>query len=335
MHAKRLDYKIDYRIMKSNFTFIFGLHFLLISSVHSFAMQQGDYPILTPKQREAKMIQYNLILAATDGDLDQVNHYLELGADPNWQNPGTITWRDEFPLLGAAINGNVDIVKRLLQAGADPNQRNRGGHSILMFMTWHPEIPAEKHIEIIKLLIRANANPNAAISITAQTPLMEAMQSNRPQITHCFIKSGANLFCHDYRNRRALLLAAEKNWLTFTNAQVYLDAVTNVFDSEKRMVQVWLLTAHRLHPKLPKDVRILIFKYITANLEQFLHERIHQAQVKRTLEIERGKRIQNQELIALLTRTMNANYLADLIRQQTIWPKSSSTEAAPQIKEIQ
>lgn len=58
--------------------------------------------------------------AACQGHLDIVNHLLEMGADPN-----AVSDTGRSPLWRAAFNSHVHVARALLEAGSDPDLRDK------------------------------------------------------------------------------------------------------------------------------------------------------------------------------------------------------------------
>ena len=83
-----------------------------------------------------------LIDAARDGDLTEVERLLEAGADVNWHNEWGST---------ALMWGYTKIVELLVIAGADVNLEDNGGMTALM---WAIEYG---NAEIVELLLNAGA----------------------------------------------------------------------------------------------------------------------------------------------------------------------------------
>jgi hypothetical protein len=85
----------------------------------------------------------DLIQAAEEGDLADVERQLEAGVDVNWQNDRGVT-----ALMGVAY---TEIVELLINAGADVNVKNNNAWTALGLACWF------SYTEIAELLIDAGA----------------------------------------------------------------------------------------------------------------------------------------------------------------------------------
>lgn len=87
-------------------------------------------------------INEQLIIAAQNNNINNVQLLLQNGADPTYNDSDALQW--------AAKNGNIEIVKILLQAGADPNANNNNA------LRWAER---NEHGNIINMLTSATALP--------------------------------------------------------------------------------------------------------------------------------------------------------------------------------
>ena len=125
-----------------------------------------------------------LMLAVYNGDLPQVELYLEHGADPNLAMPTG----GETALHMGAVKARSTVVARLLQAGADPNRHAATGQHSDMFeggaKLWG-ETPlhyaaAYGDVEMIRALLKANADRSAE-NAHGEKPLAYAGRHMRPR----------------------------------------------------------------------------------------------------------------------------------------------------------
>ena len=115
----------------------------------------------------------NLKRASFDGDLDVVRELLDAGADPNAT--------DEHG-SGTLLTFHPDVVQCLLSHGADPNtQTNESGSPVILGLT-HGD-----HLECIRHLLNAGADPNRACPTTNETALHGAATNNRLDRT-CLVR---------------------------------------------------------------------------------------------------------------------------------------------------
>ena len=141
---------------------------------------------IAEKKAEEKERDYNLILAAEEGNIDKVNQLLREGANVN-------TVADSYtPLLYASQNGHTDIVKALIKAGANVNVVEDDGYTPL---TWAAQ---EGYTDIAKALIKAGTNINA-VNNKGVTPLIFATFKGYSEIAQMLLECGAS---PDIRNKK-------------------------------------------------------------------------------------------------------------------------------------
>ena len=129
------------------------------------------------------------VLAAKDGELDQVQGFLNRGLNPNVRVPirnrGTFFW---FTPLDAAMTlSNTDVIAVLLRAGADPNHVNEAGMSPLFAAIMDGDKP-----EIVGLLLKHGADVNQKNS-AGYTALQMAVFQNSSEDLRELLKAGAPL----------------------------------------------------------------------------------------------------------------------------------------------
>lgn len=99
---------------------------------------------------------------------------------------------------------DIEIVKLLLQAQADPDiQRNGDGSTALLYATYVDDI------ETIKLLLEAHANPDIP-NASGDTSLIIASMKGKPDIVKLLLEVHANPNLVDYMGNTALNAAAEE-----------------------------------------------------------------------------------------------------------------------------
>lgn len=146
-----------------------------------------------------------LFAAVRKGNSALIDYLLRAGADPGPRLPNGWT-----PLHSLAYNGRVLDLKNLLsyiKAGSgkvDP--RDKHGITPLMYAS------EKGHIEIIRLLLRNGANPNAQ-SNTGMTPLLFLACSRTQYLKAALdlIKGGANANLVDKDGMSPLMAAAYRN----------------------------------------------------------------------------------------------------------------------------
>ncbi len=127
-----------------------------------------------------------LAKAVVRNDLTDVHALLAKGADVNAKNSV------EVPILLVAVrHGLAPIVEALLKYGADPNVRDPDDD-----MT--PLLEANGQVDIIKALLAAGADVNAAVQnkenlLVGMTPVIYAAMSGSEDIVRLLIAKGANV----------------------------------------------------------------------------------------------------------------------------------------------
>ncbi|WP_275540897.1 ankyrin repeat domain-containing protein [Streptomyces sp. TM32] len=144
-----------------------------------------------------------LYLAAVSGRADLVRLLLEAGAAPDEESRGE-PGSEGLPLCAAACRGDAGAVRELLAHGADPNLRedNATGSTPLM---WAIE---GAHVDIVRLLLAANADPDAGHH--GRTPLMLAAEQGSTRIVQALVCHGADPHLTDALGRSALQTARER-----------------------------------------------------------------------------------------------------------------------------
>ncbi len=157
----------------------------------------------------------NIASAAQQADWDQVQRYLEQGADVNMiLNDGSTaliwtTYHDNLgmtrrlldagaqvstfnrygisALYNAAQNANSEAVALLVNHGADVSETQRSGETPLMTAVYTGDV------EVVRTLIQYGADVNQAESFLGQTPLMWAASKNYADIVELLLENGAEV----------------------------------------------------------------------------------------------------------------------------------------------
>src|SRR5665213_312509 len=137
-----------------------------------------------------------LLQASRNGDVEVMRALLDAGADPTRWHP-----EGETPLMAAARTGRVDADRLLLSKGsfinaADPCQEE----TALMWAS------AEGHLEVVKALLAAGADPNQKAHVSTITTrkdadhpsggftaLMFAVRNGHEDVVKALIQGGADL----------------------------------------------------------------------------------------------------------------------------------------------
>lgn len=142
----------------------------------------------------------NLIEVSEQGHLVPVIGCLEVGENPNLQDPEDGT----SALIMASTNGHEKIVETLIKYGATIDLQNNKGETALMAAA------SFGHIEVAKMLLTAGADP-AKENKRGNTSFGLAAWNNRPLILIEFIKNGINIELKNGAGFTALHLSCYNN----------------------------------------------------------------------------------------------------------------------------
>lgn len=142
----------------------------------SAELQLADQPPNTP---QAEMLTRQLVQSVLQGQLEQTNRLLEMGATPN-------SLENDRPLLTwAAQNGDQKIVEALLQAGAAVDALDAIGQTALM------RAAHARKLSVVTTLLAANADVQLAAP-NGQTALSMAISSDSLKIVRALLNAQAN-----------------------------------------------------------------------------------------------------------------------------------------------
>lgn len=126
-----------------------------------------------------------------------------------------------FNLSEDAANGDVPAVQRDLANKIGPNTKLTG-EPVLLFAA------GNGHLDVIKALLRAGADVNAADDQTGYTALMAAAGGGHADLIKPLVVAGANIEVRDSTGDTALTLASIRNKPDVV--QALIDAGANVND---------------------------------------------------------------------------------------------------------
>ena len=121
-----------------------------------------------------------LVQAATECDLSEVERLLEAGSDVNAQNKYGNTG-----LRSAAHWGWAEIVELLIAKGADVNLHPVGGYTALCLAA------DNGHAEIVEMLIDAGADLDIRESYNGYAALIKAAEKGYTEIVELLVAAGA------------------------------------------------------------------------------------------------------------------------------------------------
>jgi ankyrin repeat protein len=173
-----------------------------------------------------------LLFATREGDMESVKILLDAGADVN--QTSEYGWT---ALLVATQNRYYKLGAYLLQRGADPNIQNVGGWNPLYIATDNRNIergeyptrkPDMDHLEYIKLLLAAKANPNQRMHSSTETrtvftnqwlfeegatPFLRAAQSGDTVLMKLLLEHGADPSIPTDHKVTPLMVASGIGWV--------------------------------------------------------------------------------------------------------------------------
>jgi|SRR3990167_1207819 len=97
----------------------------------------------------------------------------------------TVDHYGNTPLYWASSNGHLEVVKYLLRAGADPNITNNTGRTPLSWASY------QGYLKIVKELLHAGADPDIARA-NGGTPLWWASYHGRLEVVKVLLRAGAD-----------------------------------------------------------------------------------------------------------------------------------------------
>ena len=131
----------------------------------------------------------NLLSAAKNGELEQVNALILQGADVN-----AVDEKNDTPLNHAIRIGNFEIVEALLSANANVNSPNLGGNTPLCIASSFGIIDGQTaRLEIIQALINKGAKVDLANQNDGMNPLHIATQNGEVKIVELLINNQAKI----------------------------------------------------------------------------------------------------------------------------------------------
>lgn len=219
-----------------------------------FSLGKPRPPLLTPPMPVGPQFvggMTALLYAAREGHFQAVRALLESGSDIN-----RVSAEKTSPLVMAIINGHLDLAEMLLEAGADPNLANLFGLTALwavIDVQWaphaaypQPSTEQEKtgYLELMKALLKAGADPNAAIAAkpwfrslfsdptwvnpAGATPFWRAAQSSDIDAMRLLAKYGADPQIATKAGDTPLMAASGVGWASNWSVNAPVPAIEAV-----------------------------------------------------------------------------------------------------------
>lgn len=163
------------------------------------------------------------IVLNLDNYLMERNSCSEMKSLP--QDPHTLDHISMSPLHYAALYGNLESARLLLEHGAKANTTNLEGYTPL-------HISAD-NCDMILLLLKYGANPNAQTFVSAETPLHVALKYRKPTAAKLLLKtSKINLNLTDDNDKTALMYAIEMDQIDIAKELIQRKAKLNLQDKD-------------------------------------------------------------------------------------------------------
>jgi len=137
---------------------------------------------------------YDLVNAATLGDIESVRNLLNNGVDIN----ASTDYGDTALMMAA--RGDTDIVKLLLERGANPNSKDDIGYTALLIAS------IEGHTDTVQLLLDRGADPNIPAN-DGDTALMAASNWGHIDTVQLLLDRGADINIENDKRLTASTLA--------------------------------------------------------------------------------------------------------------------------------
>lgn len=204
-----------------------------------------------------------LVYAARAGSIDAARVLLEAGADVN-----QVTRYGWSPLLAATQNRNYQMGKFLIGQGADVNLANKGGWTALYLATdnrnleggdYPTRAPDMDHLEFIKFLLEAGADPNARMIESTETrtvftnqwldeegatAFLRASQSGDIELMRLLLEYDADPHIYTKLGVTPLAVAAGIGWV---------EGITSEWSTEQTVEAVKLLLELGIDPNYQAD----------------------------------------------------------------------------------
>ncbi len=110
----------------------------------------------------------------------------------------------------ATIDNNLAHVKTLLGKGVSVNARDNSGYTALHYAS------RAGHIDIVRLLLTNNADPNVRTNSGKDTPLHRAAYQGHEPIVAALLLKGADPFMQNADGQTALHKSCSRNWESVT-----------------------------------------------------------------------------------------------------------------------
>lgn len=162
-------------------------------------------------------MEYDLVNAAKEGNLEKVKELLKRGADIDSKDN-----KQTIPLIRAAEKGQLEVVKELLKMGADINAQDVYGYTALMTAISYG------YLEVARELLNDRGVDVDAQDNDGYTPLILAAMSGYLEIVKELLDKGSDINAKSYWGSTALIVAAQYGHVDVVNELLARGADINV-----------------------------------------------------------------------------------------------------------
>jgi len=183
---------------------------------------QSGEPRLKPHMNEevSRIVNLPLLRATKEGDLDEVDHLLEMGlVDVNFANQ-----HGDTPLILACWYGHKYIAARLLDSGALLDVANCDGNCALNVAAYRG------NSEVVEMLLRHRATVDVPDHMTGKTALVKAAYVGHTPTAIALLDAKADVNASDSQGYTSLAFATSFNHEYMLQVLLHSDADPNMQD---------------------------------------------------------------------------------------------------------
>ena len=183
----------------------------------------------------------SLCYASANGHAPVVRALLEAKADVNAGSQHPASAIGYTALMGAAHGGRVDVVNMLLEAKAEVDMQSDLAQCPTALMSAIKSESSEvvdnnKRVDVIKLLLDANADPNFANASNGETALMAASEFDRLDVVRMLLLAGANTMDSIPENLNDRVRKLLASWNEKSKAEQALARLWGCCDHQERIL---------------------------------------------------------------------------------------------------
>ncbi|MCF8380469.1 MAG: ankyrin repeat domain-containing protein [Bacteroidales bacterium] len=233
--------------MRKRLIHILILSFVYISAFSQTEKQYNDTSYFIPFDND-----FNLIMSASKGHINNVNSLLERKADIN-----SVTVDGISSLMYATENGDIDMVRLLLKNNADPNLKPYNGVTALISAcrinnfeiaeylitngakldltdkdgaTAFHYAAAYNYLDLVEMLIFFGADFNQEDKY-GNIPLITAAYNNCLETVDLLLSNGVDINTTDKQGYSAIMVAAQRNNISIVELLLALGANINLVNN--------------------------------------------------------------------------------------------------------